>query len=168
MSAGIERRRVKRLLLSGKRQMGEIMNATTSKVPRHLWIVGIIAVLWNAIGAFDYAATQFRMESYMSQFTPEQLEYFYGFPAWAVASWALAVWGSLLGSLSLLLRKAWAVWLFGLALVAMALTFLYNFVLSDGLSMMGTGGAIFTAVIWAIAIFLFFYARAMARRGVLR
>jgi hypothetical protein len=50
----------------------------------------------------------------------------------------------------------------------MALTFLYNFVLSDGLSMLGTGGAIFTAVIWAIAIFLFFYARAMARRGVLR
>jgi hypothetical protein len=40
-------------------------------------------------------------------------------------------------------------------------------VLSDGLSMVGTGGAIFTAVIWAIAIFLFFYARAMAKRGVL-
>ena len=144
------------------------MNATTSKVPRHLWIVGIIAVLWNAIGAFDYAATQFRIESYMSQFPPEQLEYFYGFPAWAVASWAIAVWSSLIASLGLLLRKVWSVGLFGLALAAMVITFLYNFVLSDGLSMLGTGGAIFTAVIWAIAIFLFFYARAMAKRGVLR
>lgn len=141
---------------------------TISKAPRHLWIVGIIAVLWNAIGAFDYAATQFRMEAYMSQFTPEQLEYFYGFPAWAVASWAIAVWSSLIASVGLLLRKVWAVGLFGLALAAMVITFLYNFVLSDGLSMMGTGDAIFTAVIWAIAIFLFFYARAMARRGVLR
>ena len=144
------------------------MNATTRKVPRHLWIVGIIAVLWNAMGAFDYAATQFRLDFYMSQFTPEQLEYFYGFPAWAVASWAIAVWSSLIASVGLLLRKAWAVGLFGLALAAMVITFVYNFVLSDGLSMMGTGGAIFTAVIWAIAIFLFFYARAMARRGVLR
>jgi len=144
------------------------MNATTSKVPRHLWIVGMIAVLWNAIGAFDYAATQFRVEAYMSQFTPEQLEYFYGFPAWAVASWAIAVWSSLIASLGLLLRKVWSVGLFGLALAAMVITFLYNFVLSDGLSMLGTGGAIFTAVIWAIAIFLFFYARAMAKRGVLR
>jgi hypothetical protein len=130
--------------------------------------VGIIAVLWNAIGAFDYAATQFRLDFYMSQFTPEQLEYFYGFPAWAVAFWAIAVWGSLIASLGLLLRRVWSVGLFGLALAAMAITFLYNFVLSDGLSMMGTGGAIFTAVIWAIAIFLFFYSRAMARRGVLR
>jgi hypothetical protein len=144
------------------------MNATTSKVPRHLWIVGIIAVLWNSIGAFDYAATQVRIEAYMSQFTPEQLEYFYGFPAWAVASWAIAVWSSLIASVGLLLRKAWAVGLFGLALAAMLITFVYNFVLSDGLSMMGTGGAIFTAVIWAIAIFLFFYARALAKRGVLR
>jgi hypothetical protein len=152
----------------GQTTKGVIMNATTRKVPRHLWIVGVLTLLWNAVGAFDYAATQFRMEAYMSQFTPEQLEYFYGFPAWAVASWAIAVWSSLLGSLSLLLRKAWAVWLFGLALAGMLITFLYNFILSDGLSMMGTGGAIFTAVIWAIAIFLFIYARAMAKRGVLR
>jgi len=143
------------------------MNATAVKVPRHLWVVGIIAVLWNAIGAFDYAATQFRLDFYMSQFTPEQLEYFYGFPAWAVASWAIAVWSSLIASVGLLLRRAWAVGLFGIALAAMLVTFLYNFVLSDGLSMVGTGGAIFTAVIWAIAIFLFFYARAMAKRGVL-
>ena len=144
------------------------MNATTRKIPRHLWIVAIIAVLWNAIGAFDYAATQLRLDFYMSQFTPEQLEYFYGFPAWAVASWAIAVWSSLIASLGLLLRKSWAVGLFALALAAMVITFLYNFVLSDGLSMLGTGGVIFTAVIWAIAIFLFFYSRAMARRGVLR
>ena len=48
-----------------------------TKTPIHLWIVSILAVLWNAMGAFDYIATQYRLESYMSQFTPEQLEYFY-------------------------------------------------------------------------------------------
>jgi hypothetical protein len=120
------------------------------------------------VGAFDYAATQLRMESYMSQFSPEQLAYFYGFPSWAVAAWAIAVWSSLLGSLCLLLRKDWAVALFGIALAGMAVTAIYNFVLTDGMAMMGAGGAIFTAVIWLIAISLFFYARAMAKRGVLR
>jgi len=144
------------------------MNETSNRVPRHLWIVGALSLLWNAVGAFDYSATQFRIESYMGQFTPEQLAYFYGFPAWAVAAWAIAVWSSLLGSLCLLLRKAWAVWLFGIAIVGMALTALYNFVLTDGMAMMGAGEAVFTGVIWLIAIGLFFYARAMARRGVLR
>ena len=93
------------------------MNQTAAKTPIHLWIVGVLAVLWNAVGAFDYSATQFRLESYMSQFTPEQLEYFYAFPPWMDAAWAIAVWASVLGSLSLLLRKAWAVWLFGLSIL---------------------------------------------------
>lgn len=144
------------------------MSEPAIKAPGHLWVVGIVSVLWNAIGAFDYAATQFRVESYMSQFSEEQLAYFYGFPAWAVATWAIAVWSSLLGSLALLFRKAWAVELFGIAIAAMVITYVYNFLLSNGLSMMGAGGLIFTAVIWLIAFFLFFYARAMAKRGVLR
>jgi len=144
------------------------MQLTTARTPRHLWIVGILALLWNAIGAFDYTATQLRVESYMSQFTPQQLEYFYAFPAWAIAAWAVAVWSSLLGSLALLLRKTWAVWLFGIAIAGMLVTALYNFVLTNGLDVMGPGAGIFTIVIWVIAFGLFFYARAMAKRGVLR
>jgi hypothetical protein len=143
------------------------MNETSRKTPIHLWIVGVLALLWNAVGAFDYTATQTKMESYMSQFTPEQLEYFYAFPAWMDAAWAIAVWGSLLGSIFLLLKKSWAVPLFGLAILGMAVSSIYNFVLSNGLEVMGSAAGIFTAVIWVIALFLFFYARAMSKRGVL-
>jgi hypothetical protein len=103
----------------------------------------------------------------MSQFTPAQLEYFYGFPAWMVAAWAVGVWGSFLGSIALLLRKSWAVWLFGASILGLAASSVYNFVLSDGRAVMGEGGVMFTAVIWVIALFLFFYAQAMAKRRVL-
>lgn len=144
------------------------MNENTAKTPVHLWIIGILSLLWNAMGAFDYTATHLKLESYMSQFSPEQLEYFYSFPAWVVACWAIAVWGSLLGSLALLMRKAWAAWLFGVAILAMVGTSVYNFVLSDGLAVMGDGGMAFTAVIWVIALLLYFYAVAMAKRRVLQ
>ena len=143
------------------------MTQTTTKTPIHLWIVGILAVLWNSVGAFDYVATQYRLESYMSQFTPEQLEYFYAFPVWMDAAWAIAIWASVLGSLSLLVRKAWAVWLFGLSILGMAVSTVYNFVLSNGMEIMGSEGTTFTAVIWVIALFLYFYAKAMAARKVL-
>ena len=144
------------------------MNSNNVKAPVHLWIVGIVSLLWNALGVFDYLATKMRLEFYMSQFTPEQLEYFYAFPAWMVAAWAVAVWGDLLGSVALLLRKAWAVWLFGVALLGLAITSLHTMVLTNGLEIMGSEAAMFTAVIWIIALFLFFYALAMAKRGVLR
>lgn len=139
----------------------------TSKAPVHLWIVGVLSLLWNAIGAFDYTATQMKLEFYMNQFTPGQLEYFYGFPSWVDASWAIAVWGALLGSLALLVRKAFAVWLFGVSILGMAATAVYTFILTDSSGVMGEGAMVFTAVIWAIALFLYFYASAMAKRRVL-
>ena len=139
----------------------------TGKTPVHLWIVGILSLLWNAIGAFDYTATELRLEFYMSQFTEEQLNYFYAFPAWAVAAWAVGVWAALLGSIALLWRKPLAVTLFGASILGLAGTTVYNFLLSDGMAIMGEGGAMFTGVIWVIALFLFFYAQAMARRRVL-
>lgn len=139
----------------------------TTKAPIHLWIVGIISLLWNAVGAFDYSATQMKLDFYMSQFTPEQLDYFYAFPAWVDAGWALGVWGALLGSLALLMRKAFAVWLFGISILGMAATSVYTFVLTDASGVAEQGALMFTIVIWVIALFLFFYAKAMATRRVL-
>ncbi len=135
--------------------------------PVHLWVVAIVSLLWNAMGAYDYLATNLRIESYMSQFTPEQLVHFYAFPAWMVVAWAVGVWGSFFGSLSLLLRKSWAVWLFGTSIAGLAVSTVYNFILSDGAEAMGSGGVIFTAIIWVIALLLLFYARTMTKRGVL-
>jgi hypothetical protein len=137
------------------------------KAPVHLWVVGVLALLWNAIGAFDYLATQVELKFYLQQFTPEQLSYFYGFPAWAVSGWAFGVWGAFVGSIGLLLRRKWSVWAFAVSIAGMVVSSLYTFGLSEGVKIMGTGGAIFTAVIWAVAIFLLIYARAQAKRGVL-
>ena len=46
---------------------------TRRRTPVHLWIVGVLALLWNLMGAFDYLATQLELEFYMSGFTEEQL-----------------------------------------------------------------------------------------------
>lgn len=138
-----------------------------SKTPLHLWVVGVLALLWNVVGAFDYLATQLELEFYMSQFTPEQLDYFYGFPKWAVSGWAIAVWGSVLGTVFLLMRRRWAVWAFGASLVGLIVTTIYNFVLTNGAEVMGAAGSVFTVVIWVVAIFLFVYSRNQASAGVL-
>lgn len=146
-------------------------DATTPaiKTPWHLWVVGAVSLLWNAVGALDFTMTQTKNASYMGQFSAEQLEYFYGFPLWAVIAWGIATWGSIVGSLLLLLRRTFAERVFLVVLVAMAVTFTYNFLLSDGLKIMGgVGPAIFTGVIIVIGVLLWFYARAMSRRGVLR
>lgn len=139
----------------------------SSRAPWHLWVVGLLGVLWESVGAFDYLMTQTRNESYMSEFTPEQLEFFYGFPAWVVAFWALAVWGGVLGTALLLLRKRLAVPVLLTSLLAMVVTSVHNFLLSNGLEVMGGGGMAFSGLIFLFALGLWLYGRAMAQRGVL-
>jgi hypothetical protein len=106
------------------------------------------------------------MDFYMSQFTQEQLDYFYGAPAWLTAVWAIAVWGGLAAALGLLLRRRWAVWLFAASLLALAISTAYN-AASGGFAIMGPEAVYFTIVIWVLAIFFVWYAHRMSKAGVL-
>lgn len=140
------------------------------KTPWHLWLVGVVALLWNSGGAFDYYMTQTRNASYMAAFTPEQLEFFYGFPTWTVAAWAIAVWGAVAGSVLLLMRSRLAVMAFAFSFVGMAVTSVQNFVLSDVsmADLMGPEAMVFSVVIAVSIAFLWWYALRMDRAGVLR
>jgi hypothetical protein len=139
------------------------------KTPWHLWLVGIIALLWGAMGAMDYVMTQTKNESYMSAFTPEQLEFFYGFPTWVVATWAIAVWGGVFGAIFLLIRKAIAVYLFLLSLIAMVVTAIHNYGLANGMEVIGDAFSLgFTAAIFVLALAFFLYAKTMKTKGVIR
>ncbi len=148
--------------------MSETNETDVERTPWHLWVIGVVALLWNAMGALDYVMTQTRNEEYMSNFTPEQLSFFYGFPAWVDAAWAIAVWGGVLGALLLLIRRRYAVWVFLASLIAMVITAFQNYVLSNGMEIIGDAFTLgFTAAIFLAALALFLYARTMQQRNIL-
>jgi hypothetical protein len=136
--------------------------------PWHLWVVGILALLWNSFGAYDYLMTMTRNEAYMSAFTPEQLEYFYGFPAWMVAFWAVGVWCAFLGAILLVLRSRWAFHAFLLGLVGMAGTWFYQFTHPAPPGVLDGIGLLMSVVIWITQVLLALYAFSMLKKGVLR
>jgi hypothetical protein len=139
------------------------------KTPLHLWIVGALAVVWNAFGAFDYLMTQTRNEAYLANFTDPQRVYFESFPIWMEATWALGVWGGLLGALLLIFRSRHAVAAFAVSLAGLAASTVYQYVLSSPPEDMMNGTMIgMNIAIWAIAIGLLWYAMRMRKAGVLR
>jgi hypothetical protein len=141
--------------------------AATRRRPAHLWLVAMLALLWNGFGVFDFFATNLRLDFYVAQLTAEQLAYFDAFPLWMTVVWALGVGGAFLGSVALVLARSWAVPMFGLSIGALAVSSLYNFVLAEGLEVMGTAMVVMSIVIWIVVIALFLYALAQRRRGVL-
>ena len=141
--------------------------AQAAKAPVHLWIVGVVALLWNLMGAFDYVMTETRNEAYMEKFTPEQLEFFYGFPAWVIAFWAIAVWGGVLGAILLLMRKKLTVPVLLISFLSMVVVSVHNYGFSGCADIVGATGVIMSVVIFVIALGLFIYASNMAKKGVL-
>lgn len=140
------------------------------KTPIHLWIVGILSLLWNAGGAMDYVMTQFRVPSYIAQLPPEFLTYIEGFPSWFQATWAIGVWFSVLGSLLLLMRSRLAVGAYLLSLGGLIASSVYTYILADNpmMAQMNTLALVFTVAIPVLLVLQWVYARAMVRRGVLR
>ena len=141
----------------------------TTRAPTHLWIVGVLATLWNAFGAYDYIMTQTRNEAYLANFSAEARAYFESFPALMEAAWACGIWGAVAGSLLLLARSRYAVWAFAISLAGLLVSTIYQFTMATPppemrepamMAMMG--------LIWIVAIVLFLYARRMQARGVLR
>jgi hypothetical protein len=144
--------------------------APAVKTPWHLWVVGVVSLLWNAMGALDFTMTQAMSDVWLKSFTPEQQAYIHGFPLWSVIAWGVGTWGSFLGSVLLLFRKGLAFHFFAASLVGAVFTSIYSFVLSDGMKAMGGGAGIiiFNAIILAVTVLLLIYARNMRKRGVLR
>lgn len=148
-------------------------NAVTERTPVHLWVVGVLAILWNAFGAYDYWMTRTENLDYLSQFGADPnsiLSWIDSFPMWAQFGWGLGVWMGLLGSVLLLARSRWAVHAFGLSLIGMALSFGYQFSGASPMPEGMDGGAMayIPLLIIFIGLVLFAYARAMAKKAVLR
>ncbi|WP_029087811.1 hypothetical protein [Brevundimonas aveniformis] len=144
--------------------------ASGGGTPWHLWVVGILSLLWNSFGAYDFIMTNTQGEAYMRSagMDDAMIAYFNAMPMWMYAPWIAGVWGAVLGSLALLLRKRWAVYLFAVSLVGAAVSLVYGLLnpmpMAEGMEMM----KYMPWVIVAIAAFLWWYAGRMAARGVLR
>lgn len=137
------------------------------RTPWHLWVVGVISLLWNTFGAYDYVMSKLSPQSYFHQMglSDASVAYMMNFPAWLTAMWALGVWGSVAGSVLLLLRSRHAVTAFALSLLGLAVSQGYQALVMRPPESPPSG---ITAVIWVSLALCLAYAWAMARRGVLR
>ena len=148
--------------------MSEAQRTKTPRRPWHLWLVGLVGVLWSSMGVVSFMLTQMNVEAVMSRFPPQQREYFESFPLWAVAFWAIGVFGGVIGCLLLLLRNRLA---FPVLLASVIGAIVFNlgglFLLGGMEVMRETGGLGFTVFPIVFAAFLAYYARAMSKKGVL-
>jgi hypothetical protein len=144
--------------------------ATTAqaRTPVHLWIVGILSLLWACFGCLDYTMTNLKNAAWMAQMTPDQIAFMDSLPSWLTAFWALGVWGALLASILLLMRKRYAVLAYGISLIGAVVGLGYQMVIATMPASMKAGMmGMMPIFIILVALGLFLYSRAMEKKGVL-
>lgn len=148
----------------------------TAKAPMHLWIVGLLALIWNGFGCYDYLMTRMRNLDYFRSMAPDtdpeaMLAWVDGFPIYAQFGWGLGVWMGLIGSILLLMRHRWAVPVLALSLIGAVVGLGYQIFLAPPPPPPMGGSAMAMLMPWVIIIIaaaLFFYGRAQRAKGVLR
>lgn len=140
------------------------------RTPWHLWLVGVVAVLFNSIGVFDFVMSMAQGAAYMKSagMTDAQIDHYRQMPPWMTLDWAVGVFGAFAGSVLILLRNRLAWPVLAVSLAAFLLSVAYTYVFTDGGKIMGQQMAVTSAVIAALLAFFIWYAWSMTKRGVLR
>lgn len=141
--------------------MNDVIGAPT---PGWFRLVAVLAVLWNLVGVWTYLS-KVGMAPPMMEMSPEEVALAASMPSWATAAFAVAVFGGLLGSLGLLLGKAWARLLLVLSLLGMLGQFGWWLLRSGAMERMGASSAGMPAVVVLIGILLLWLANTGVKRG---
>jgi hypothetical protein len=143
--------------------MIEIMR--NPRTPWHLWLVGVLSLLWNAIGGWQIWLKLSGNAGYWNALTAEESAYLAAAPLWTDVAASVAVIAGVLGALLLLARIRIAAFAFIIGLAAWIADNVYVHMLSDGTRILGVGMGILVTILFILQIA---YAAWMAKRGVLR
>jgi hypothetical protein len=144
------------------------MSAPSESPTRSFRIISTLALLWNALGIVTWLMTVTMSDAALAALPEAEQELYTNVPAGVTVSYAVAVFGGTVGSIGLLLRRAWAVPILGLSLAGILLQMGHALLASQLLAVKGAGAAVLPLLIVVVAALLLWYAVPARSRGMLR
>lgn len=133
--------------------------------PRSFLIISIAALAWNLFGVMSYIMHVTISPEALAEMSEAERGLYETLPAWVTGAFAVAVFSGVLGCVALLWKKAWAVSLFAISLVAVIAQFGFWLFVADAIEVYGTQTVFMPLLVTVIAIFLVWYARDARNKG---
>ena len=124
------------------------------KIPTWFYVVATVAVIWDAMGVWAYISTMTLSAEALAAMSQAEQEIHNATPAWANGAFAIAVFGGLIGSLLLLLKKSLALPVLIVSLLAILIQMYNAFFIMDSFAVFGPGGMIMPIMVIVIAVLL--------------
>lgn len=143
----------------------ENTQASAGKTPWHIWVVGVLGVLWNGSGALTITMAQLEK---LPNLTADEIAYYAAQPGWFQLMANIATYGALFAGVALLCRSRFAVWLYGMSLVFIFLTDIIDLAMGTSRALANTPAAVVTGLIFVIACLQLYYTWRMGHKGLLK
>lgn len=139
---------------------------TDSNKPTTLfWIIGIAALVWNGLGVMSYIGQAYMTDEVRTALPEAERALYENVPTWVTAAFAIAVFGGLLGSAFLLMRKKLARPMFLISLIAIVVQMSYNLFMSRAAEVYGPGSIVMPIMVILIGVFLLMYSKKTIAKG---
>ncbi len=142
--------------------------ANDNKLPIWFWIVSVVALVWNLLGAMAFVMQLTMSDEAKAQLPELEQAMYASAPSWYMPAFCFAAMAGVLGCVCLLLRKRFALTLFLMSMVGIIAQQIYMFVLSDIGKSMNGGQLGMTLSIPVVGVLLIWFARSSVAKNWLR
>ncbi|WP_435313385.1 hypothetical protein [Cellulophaga fucicola] len=139
-------------------------NLTSYKIPVWFWLIAVLALVWNCMGVMAYLAEAYMSDEVFANYSPEIQKLYNKRPSWVTGAYAIAVFGGVLASMLLLIRKKAAKTVFLISLAGVLANDVYTFFMSKTLKVLGTNAIIFPIIVLVIAVLLVLFSNYATKR----
>ena len=136
-----------------------------ARTPWHVWVVGVLGVLWNASGALTITLAQLGMLPSISE---EEAAYYAGQPLWFEIITGIGTFGALFAGIALLCRSRFAFTLYAVSLGGIFVSHASDFAMGTSRVFTNTGTLVVSLLIFVIACLQLFYTWRMRNKGIIR
>jgi len=117
------------------------MENTKIKIPVWFWVIAVFFLLWNIMGVVSFFGHTFISDESLAKLPIKERELYGEFSIWTTIVFAIAVFGGLLGSIGLVLKKKWSKMAFLISLVAIIPQMIHNVFFTKSMEVYGPGQA---------------------------
>ena len=145
------------------------MTKGLAKTPWWFWLITSIYLIWSAFACYHYwLEMSLPQDAYIKAFGEEAAAIRGLAPWWSVSSYAIGVWGGLVGVLVLILRRKWCLPFFYASLAGAVIGWSWNILDIRFRTLMGAGSWALMIFIWLECIFIIWFAHTLLRKGVIK
>lgn len=136
--------------------------------PVWFWVIAVVALLWFLMDVSMFFMRVLMTEAGLSAMPMNQQHLYRDMPVWVNIVFAGEVFGGVLGSIGLLIRKKWALPLFVVSILGVVSQTFHIWIRSDAISVMGAFAVVAPLVAILIGVGMIVLTRSTIAKGWLR